>query len=79
MNENFRKKNPAESDHRELMDELLEQVAGGASGNYWYDHEEIRFCDWCENTGPWEIYVSATDPSDQIGMCKTCGNTGFRP
>ena len=81
MSENFRRKNPAEfEDGRELKDELLEQVAGGISGGrYRLVREETRHCSWCGNTGLWEVYVSADDPSDEIAMCKTCGNAGYRP
>lgn len=81
MSENFREKNPAACDHRrELQDEMLERVAGGVSGEkYVFAREETRYCSWCGNTGLWEVYVSVTDPSDEIGMCKTCGNAGYRP
>ena len=81
MSENFRMKNPAESDNRrELGDELLERVAGGISGaRYRLDREETRHCSWCGNTGPFEVYVSVDNSSDEIAMCKTCGNVGYRP
>ena len=81
MSENFRKKNPAGLDNsRELEDDMLEQVAGGVSGDrYMFVREETRHCSWCGNTGPWEVYASVNNASDEIAMCKTCGNAGYRP
>ena len=81
MSENFRIKNPAEFDNsRKLRDELLEQVTGGFNGRrYRLEREETRYCSWCGNTGPWEVYVNVNNSSDEVAMCKTCGNAGYRP
>ena len=70
-NDNFNNNIP-----NELNDNHLEQVVGG-SGCYTYLEERTGYCSWCENYGPWKIYVNPNDPTDELRVCQTCGNAGY--